>query len=111
MVTALLLSGNPAGAEASPYPPPEKFIPLPAASGPSSQVTSTGKPAKFFALAQPRFLAPSRNTKDMKIMPKTMPAMKDEQLPPEFAGAGTGKKTNMTQEQAKQIISIFTLTQ
>lgn len=103
----LLLSGDPASAEEA---APRNFIPLPTVSGVRAQAVATGKPAKFFALTQPRFSAPGRDTKDMKIISKTGRLADDGQLPPEFAKAGTGNKTSMTQEQAQQIISIFAST-
>lgn len=92
-------------ASESVYVPTRRFVPLPPVkSGANVQPVGIKPPAKFFPLAQIRAPMPLTHSEndiaENDVSPKN----------PAGGNNSSGKNVNMSEEDAKQIISIFTAT-
>ena len=105
-------------ASESAYVPTRRFMPLPAPKPNLNQRQAIAQPqAKFFPIAKTRYPMPMRSAKNSiasgivgenKTIKNAAENINAE-LPPNFDNrTGAGKKVNMSEDDAKQIISIFT---
>ncbi len=108
-----LLIINTALASESAYTPPQRFMPLPPPKiNSSSQHQLNSQPTKFFPLTQSRYPMPIiNNTKGNIVRKDAVITKKEDGFPPTSTKIISGNTANMSQEQAKQIISIFATTQ
>lgn len=91
--TLLLIANSTFAAEAA-HVTNQRFMPLaPRSSGSTVQYPSVAQPTKFLPLTQSRFPMPVRQANSVA-----------SELPEKPT---SGKKTDMSQEQAKQLLSIF----
>lgn len=113
-ILALLII-NSALASESVYTPTRRFMPLPPPKINSpSQHQLISQPTKFFPLTQSRYPMPTINNtkgnKDNIVKKDGVISKKEDGFPPTSTKIISGNTANMSQEQAKQIISIFATT-
>lgn len=107
-----------ATASESAYVPTRRFMPLPPPKPSLAQRQETTKTTKFFPLTQTRYPTPARLQKNsiasgiVKSAGKNItPENNIGELSDNYVNnAGSGKKVNMSEDDAQQIISIFTAT-
>ncbi len=97
----LFLMANNSLASGSTYTPTQRFVPLPPPMTNARKQPTITPPNKFFPLTQSRYPMPIRN--DVKIKN----AAKNESSPPEPTKIFSKNTANMSQEQAEQLVSIF----
>lgn len=103
------MATNSALSAESAYVQKQHFMPIPPTIKKSSlQNTVVSQPAKFFPLTQSRFNMPIRNSVNRDT--KSSMVAKEELSPPKPVKTTYSNKEGMSQEQAQQILSIFTAT-
>lgn len=90
------------------YAPVRRFLPLrPPFTNSNSTHNFAAPPAKFFPLAQVRAAMPVRNETKNTPTKDSIIHKQDNELPNQPKGIISGNNANMSQEQAQQILSIF----
>ncbi len=118
LILQLLVNANAIASESA-YVQSRRFMPLPPPKNNlNTQRTVSQAPAKFFPITQTRYPMAIRSEKNSVAADIVKNAGKNtlmdnniRELPSDYAvKSGSGKKINMSQDDAKQIISIFTAT-
>jgi hypothetical protein len=104
LIILLFLMANNSLASESAYTPTQRFVPLPPPTANERQQPIVTPPNKFFPLTQSRYPMPIRNDVKIKMAVKNEPSQLE---PTKIFSKNTA---NMSQEQAEQLISIFSST-
>jgi len=119
LILQLLVTANAIASESA-YVQSRRFMPLPPPkTNLNTQRTVSQAPAKFFPITQTRYPMAIRSEKNSVAAAIVKNAGKNtlmdnniRELPSDYAvKSASGKKINMSQDDAKQIISIFTATE